>query len=133
MSRLNETKVRLESLGLQPEVLETCFALADLIAVTPAEQGRFLPLSFFSTGLGPGVAPIILTRALNLLSSMHEGPIELHGYIVSQGEVLPIPDDSFGTALGGGELVHPTSGEIIRDPLRRLHLYYSISAGTRDE
>jgi hypothetical protein len=127
MTNIRHTIQMLEKAKVPPELLRTCGRIAGAIEGLDCDTGSFLTISFFTVRLGGEVHTPTLVTALNLLSNSPCAPLDAHGYL-DIGDVDPyiLPDDEFSDLLRTGELVHPVDGEPIKEPLTRVHLFYSV-------
>ena len=125
-----EFRNRLADSRLEPRILSACLAITDILAKLRPGDGQHLGLPFFYERLRESPDRDSLLPALSILSSKDGAILEVHGYLddAEEGQ-LHLSNEDFRELLHNGKLAHPTSGELVSNPLEQVRIFYSL----RDE
>lgn len=132
--RFTKTKTALAKNQLEEGMHHACLAITDLLEGLSLGNGEFLTLPFFYERLNDDHIRRRLPSALSILSSFEAAILEAHGYIddAEDGQIH-LEDDAFRDLLSTGKLAHPETGDLIDNPMQRVHLYYSIRKDAPNE
>ena len=124
---IGEFRERLAASRLEPGVLSACLALTDILAKLRPGDGQHLGLPFFYERLGEEEHRSRLLPALSILCTRDGAILEMHGYLddVEEGQ-LHLSTDDFKELLCSGNLAHPTSGELVAEPMSHVRIFYSL-------
>lgn len=130
----NRTKEALTTNKLEGGLRIACLAVTDLLESLSSRNGEFLTLPFFYEHLDDNEIRRLLPSALSILSTFEAAILEAHGYIddPNAGQIH-LDDDDFRDLINTGHLAHPETGQLISDPMRHVHLYYSIRKDALNE
>jgi hypothetical protein len=123
----NRTKEALTTNQLEAGMRVACLAVTDLLEGLSSGNGEFLTLPFFYERLVDDEIRRRLPSALSILSTFEAAILEAHGYIDDPDDgQIHLDDDDFRDLINTGQLAHPETGQLINDPMRHVHLYYSV-------
>lgn len=132
--RFTNTKKALARNQLEEGMRHACLAITDLLEGLSHGNGEFLTLPFFYERLNDAADRQRLPSALSILCSFDAAILKAHGYLDDPDEgQIHLEDDTFRDLLSTGQLAHPETGELIHNPMQRVHLYYSIRKDTLNE
>ncbi len=131
---LTRTKQALIAIELEAGMRTACLAVTELLEGLSSGNGEFLTLPFFYESLGDAEVRQRLPSALSILSTFEAAILEAHGYIddPNNGQIH-LEDSEFRDLINTGKLAHPETGELIPDPMRHVHLYYSLRKDAMNE
>ncbi|WP_324754350.1 hypothetical protein [Roseovarius sp. Pro17] len=130
----HQAKKALATKSLDAEMRGACLAIIETLESLSDDDGDFLTLPFFFGCLKDDELQQILPSALSILSTFEAAVLEAHGYIDDpENGQLHLDDESFRELINTGKLAHPVSGNLVSDPMRHVHLYYSVRKDISDE
>ena len=124
---LSEAKRCLRESGIRPETLHVCLKITEGLERLRVAEGYLLTVPDIRRLGVKDVEDADLVAALSILSTFECAVLSSHAYLDSAAEgPLVLNDDGFRMLLDTGELVHPTSGELIDHPEAKVRLFYSL-------
>lgn len=130
----HQAKKALATESLDAEMRSACQAIIETLEPLSDDDGEFLTLPFFFERLKGDALKRRLPSALRILSTFEAAILEAHGYIEDPDDgQLHLDDETFRELVNTGELTHPLTGNLVSDPMRHVHLYYSVRKDISDE
>jgi len=130
----DRAKKALTTGSLDPEIHYACLAIIEILESLSYKDGEFLTLPFFFERLQDDGHRRRIPSALSILSTFQVAILEAHGYIDDPEEgQLHLDDETFRDLVTTGKLTHPSTGNLVVDPMKHVHLYYSIRKEVLDE
>lgn len=130
----HQAKNALTTESLDTEMRRACLAIIETLEPLSVDDGGFLSLPFFFERLNDDELRRKIPSALSILSTFEAAILEAHGYIDDPDEgQLHLDDETFRDLIRTGKLAHPVSGNPVSEPMRHVHLYYSVRKDIADK
>lgn len=130
----HQAKKALTTEALDPDMRRACLVIIETLEPLSDDDGAFLSLPFFFERLNDDELRRKIPSALSILSTFEAAILEAHGYIDDPDEgQLHLDDETFRDLINTGKLAHPVSGIPVLEPMRHVHLYYSVRKDIADE
>lgn len=123
---------KIEVARLDPDIRQACLTITDVLSEIKIGDGYHLGLAFFAQR-APDVPKNQLLPALNILCTIREPILSMHGYLLTEDGQEHLSEEEFHSLIVTGQLAHPETGEPIPDPFDHVCIYYSIRDEARDE
>ena len=118
-----------EDFGDNPEVLNACLKIIDIIHQTKSEQDlQHLPYSFFREQCNVEDHSTLL-KIINYLCGSRVPALDKHFCFIDDEEDIdePLENDEVSEALNTGEFYHPITGELVADFKNYIFIYFSVN------
>ena len=123
---------KIETAKIDPDIRQACLVITDILSEIELGDGYQLGVPFFAQR-APSVPKNQLLPALNILCTIREPILSMHGYLLTENGQEHLSEEEFHSLIVTGELAHPETGEPISRPLEHVCIYYSIRDESRDE